>query len=88
MIIFWDADDAAELKFKALKILQHPFLTGSFIIADHNPASRGPSEPRPSLPAQPASVCRKIIGTGETVLEDGDGDHYFLLKISFSEANN
>ena len=85
MIIFWDADDAAELKFKALKILQHPFLTGSFIIADHNPASRGP-EWALAITAQPASVCRKIIGTGETVLEDGD--HYFLLKISFSEANN
>ncbi len=85
MIIFWDADDAAELKFKALKILQHPFLTGSFIIADHNPASRG-HKWAPAIRAQPASVCRKIIGTGETVLEDGD--HYFLLKISFSEANN
>ena len=45
MIIFWDADDAAELKFKALKILQHPFLTGSFIIADHNPASAAQVSP-------------------------------------------
>ena len=82
MIIFWDADDAAELEFKALKILQHPFLTGSFIIADHNPVSRG----RAGQTRADQPLCTIIIGTGETRMEDGD--HYFLLKISFSEANN
>ena len=56
MIIFWDADDAAELEFKALKILQHPFLTGSFIIADHNPVSRGRAGQSRADQGRPASV--------------------------------